>query len=189
MTIVRRSIAVAVLALPLLAFGCKNPFSSKGANTNARTNVNVNVIVANTNVAVINTNAKAPTVASSVTVGRLAMSFVERYGSYSNQSDYGNLENLYPFMTEAFATATKAFILGERRKGADTSIYFGVTTHAVSFTVGGFDEKLGTASFTVATTRQESVGAGSNKRQYDQNALVTMANIGGAWKISGLTWR
>lgn len=190
MTIVQRAIIATVLVLPLLALGCKKPFSSSNADSNANTvaNENVNVIVANTNVAPANTNVKLP-VAASDAVGRLAMSFVERYGSYSNQSDYGNLENLYPFMTDAFADTTRAFVIAERRKGADTSIYFGVSTRAASFTVGGFDEQDGIASFTVITARQESVGVSSNVRRYTQNALVTMANVGGAWKISGLTWQ
>lgn len=189
MNTTQRGIILAVLVLPLLAFGCRNPFPSKNANTAPTANDNVNVVLPKTYTNSANVNVKAPPVAASDAVGRLAMAFVERYGSYSNQSNYGNLENLYPFMTDAYANTTAAFVLAERRKAADASIYFGVTTRATSFTIVTYDEAKDSASFTVVTARQESVGLGANVRRYTQNATVTMTNVSGAWKVSGLAWQ
>lgn len=187
MSNLRRAFFLVLLVLPLLAFGCKNPFASKNDNANS-SNDNVNVVLPQANANSANVNAQAAP-APSDAVGRIAMSFVERYGSYSNQSDFGNLENLYPFMTDAFATSTRATVAAERRKGTDNSVYYGLTTRATAFTVGSFDEQAGTATMTVTTARQESVGSSADVRRYDQDAIVTMTNVDGAWKVSGLTWR
>ncbi len=187
--------ASALLVLPFLGIGCRNlPVLSNTTTTNADTlNLNNEPAVNATNAPInvpIQTNSPQPVrPTQQVELERLASSFAERYGSYSNQSNYSNLESLYFFMTDALKSETERFVATERAKRRDTSVYYGLTTRAVSVTTQVFAEKASYASFLVATVRRESIGSTSNTRTYSQNALIEFRNIGGSWKVSKAAWQ
>ncbi|TAL19016.1 hypothetical protein EPN90_04715 [Patescibacteria group bacterium] len=59
-----------------------------------------------------------------------ARDFAERYGSYSTEGDYENLEILLPSMTDKFRSQTETQIAKNRKTGSKKSV--GVTTKALS---------------------------------------------------------
>ncbi len=119
--------------------------------------------------------------------GQLAISFAERFGSSSSQSDYGNLSDLEVFMTDAMISRTQAFVAAERAKNPNTNDYNGVTTKAITPTFTSFDATAGTASVTVATKRQEYDMTGETKN-YSQNLKLTMKKINDEWKVDSAVW-
>lgn len=172
----------------LAAVGCK-----KNAKTNTNTNVNqapvVNISTANVNTtASINTN-QAPKQTQEQELQRLALSFTERYGSYSNQSNYANLENLLVFMTNGFADSTRQYVAEQRKKNADTSVYYGITAKAITAQTKNFSDAQGKASFLVQTLRRESIGSTTNNKSYQQNILLNMEKEDGVWKVSDAKWQ
>jgi len=118
----------------------------------------------------------------------LAVAFVERFGSYSNQSGYQNIRELNVFMSQTMQAWAANYIAQARVSAADTSIYYGITTKAVVVDVGGFDETAGRASFTVQTQRRESIGSAANERSFQQTADVTMVKEAGVWKVDSVSW-
>lgn len=184
-----------LLVLPFLGIGCRNlPILSNTNTTNTDAfNANSEPVVNTTNASInvpLQTNSPQPVrPTQQAELERLASSFAERYGSYSNQSNYSNLESLYFFMTDSLKSETERFVAAERAKQRDTSVYYGLTTRAVSVTTQAFTEKGNYASFLVATVRRESIGSTNNTRSFTQNILIEFRTIGGSWKVSRATWQ
>ncbi|MFH1225731.1 MAG: hypothetical protein V1684_00385 [bacterium] len=124
------------------------------------------------------------------TLARLAASFSERFGSYSNQSDYANFEDLYDFMTTPMKRWSEEIVaeLRARAKG-NNSIYFGVTTKALSSTIANFDEDNGLAEALVKTQRREATGSTSNARIYYQDIIIKFVKEKGVWLVDGAFWQ
>ncbi len=184
----RFSILAVSSALLFTAFGCRQNVQT---NTNS-VNAPLGQVVTNTSV---RTNPPAspvtplPRTAPDVlALQRLALLFAERYGSYSNQSNFANLEGLYPFMTERFAQQTQTSVAAERARERDTSVYFGVSTKALTVATIAFQERDGTALFNVTTLRTESVATTRNSRQYQQTLHITFLRSGTLWRVDQAAW-
>ncbi|MDO8505296.1 MAG: hypothetical protein Q7S48_01820 [bacterium] len=113
-------------------------------------------------------------------------SFVERYGSYSNQSNFENIENLYSFMTESMQDSAQAQVDQQRSKQKGTEQYAGVTTRVVSTRI--VSEAASAAELTVKTQRTESGGGLKNSRVYYQDITVSLISEGGVWKVNKAIW-
>jgi len=116
----------------------------------------------------------------------LAAAFAERYGSYSNQGDFENLEELQALMTDALAAQTDSFIAGARAEGSGTAEYVGVTTRAVNTTISGYNEDQGLGTVTVKTQREEITSQGS--RIYYQDLVLDFVREGELWKVKTAQW-
>jgi hypothetical protein len=120
---------------------------------------------------------------------RLSMSFAERFGSYSNQSNYTNVIDLKLFMSDKMRVWADDFVAQQRRADKDTSIYFGITTTAVANELLTYDEDLGTASVKVETRRREATGTTGNLSDpYGQRVTVTFVKERGTWKVDSAFW-
>ena len=112
-------------------------------------------------------------------------SFVERYGSFSSQSIYENLEDLYRFMTARFRKESEAIVSAARAKSAGTMPqYSGVTTRVMSvkkITVSGQSAEL-----IIATQRENS---GTKSGIVYQDIELTLSKVGGQWKVEGAGWK
>lgn len=176
-------ILIAFLILWLLGFW------QKPTNTNLNTNkaANANLVV-NTQV---NMNANVEPVKSEDKVkaelSRIANSFVERFGSYSNQSNFENVSSIRVYMTENMKKWSDDFVKAYRQNNPDTSIYFGITTKAISTKLTGFSDKE--AAFTITTQRKESTGTTDNARVYYQDISVKFAKEQGVWKVNEAKWQ
>ncbi len=119
-------------------------------------------------------------------VRRLAISFTERYGSSSNQSEFNNLSDLEVFMTPAMIERTRAYVSGELAKPADLRTYTGITTHGVVADVA-LTDGTETALAAVKTKRQETTADGKSKG-YEQTLTLGLKKIDGSWKVDSAVW-
>lgn len=192
-----RKVHILFLVLPVLlllsAFGCRSRATNTNSTTktvNTTTTTTINT-PGGTTVDVNPTGGPGPQ-PQSVTereLSRLAAAFAERYGSYSNQTDYENLEALYVFMTQSLQDATRAFVSDERDKQRDTSIYYGITARAASVKTQSLDEGGGTAGFLVSTFRKETIGSSGNVKTFQEELVVKMRKDGGAWRVDQTVWQ
>ena len=120
---------------------------------------------------------------------RMAMPFVERFGSYSNHSNYKNIEELMIYMSKDMKAWAEDHIKKNRSSKQDTSIYFGLTTEALSAQVENFDNEVGSAKIKVSSQRKESSGSASNAKLYYQDILVSFVRESGAWKVDSAYWQ
>lgn len=120
---------------------------------------------------------------------RMASSFAERFGSYSNQSNYGNIQDLKMFMTSKMKEWADSYIAEAIARKSDSSIYYGITTRTVSAEIKKFSEEEGAAEILVKTQRREATGTTGNTASFPQDILVIFIKESGVWKVAGAYWQ
>jgi hypothetical protein len=118
---------------------------------------------------------------------KMASSFAERFGSYSNHSDFSNISNLQIFMTDNMREWSQEF-LQEKRTEEYSGTFYGITTNSLSSNIDSFDQDSGEAVVTVTTQRRETVGDKDNTNTYNQDIVIEFKKMGGAWKIDSARW-
>lgn len=113
----------------------------------------------------------------------LSKSFVTRYGSYSNESDFANLEDVLPLMSASFAQETVAFM--ETAESPET--YYGVTTNVVTVQVNNQTDQQ--AEVLVTTQRVESINSPQNQTIRYQEILLVFVKEDGVWKVDSADWQ
>ncbi|HNU81672.1 MAG TPA: hypothetical protein PLA05_02685 [bacterium] len=120
-------------------------------------------------------------------VAKLSAAFAERLGSFSNQSDYSNFEDLDLFMTASMRDWAKSYVAKMRADNPYNGSYYGITTKAISAEVKSFDDDKGTAEIIVGTQRRE-VGADGGERNFQQDLRLTFLKINDQWLVDGAYW-
>jgi len=117
---------------------------------------------------------------------KTSSAFAERFGSYSNHSNYENLTDLKYFMTVKMQKEVDIKI-SSRDFTKENNIYYGITTRALS------TEIISMGSMTVAvkvkTQREEFWGADVNSKVSYRDILVNLVKEGGVWKIDSANWQ
>jgi len=122
------------------------------------------------------------------TLKALAFTFAERFGSYSNEINFSNLDDLKDLMT----IKMKAWVDGYKKEkqvevqGEQT--YYGITTRALSAEITSFEEDLGRAEIIVKSRREESIGTAENPRPFYQDLKLVLVKTGEGWKIDSADW-
>jgi hypothetical protein len=120
-----------------------------------------------------------------VSITNLSKTFAERYGSYSNESDFANIKDVLVLMTDAFVEQTEAF-MQEARAGSE---YYGVTTRVISMEVVEQNDEEGFATIQVTTQREEASGSPQNSSIFYQDLIIELVHVEGEWKISNASWQ
>ncbi len=171
------------------ALGCtaKKTSTNAAKKTNAAT-ANLSTVngASSTNTAVTNLNVAVQSTEEQ-DLQRIASSFAERFGSFSNHSNYANFEALYAFMTSAFVQQTKNTVQKNRADAHDNTVYYGITTKKTSVRTLAYDAGAGTAGLSVQTLRHESIGS-TTSRTYPEAITITMQKESGVWKVSAAAW-
>lgn len=121
-------------------------------------------------------------------VKKIAMSFAERFGSFSNHSNYANIEDLKIFMTKNMGDWAEGYLTELKKEKTTNGEYYGVMTKAVSAQVNSFDSTGGIAEIVIMTRRQETQGTKVGT-YFDQQLTLKMAKEGGAWKADSASWQ
>ncbi|MBN1779139.1 MAG: hypothetical protein JW816_02885 [Candidatus Buchananbacteria bacterium] len=116
----------------------------------------------------------------------VATTFTERFGSYSNESNFSNLSDLKILMTDKMKSWAIGFI--SQQLSVDQSIYYGIDTKAINAKVKSFDEKAGLADIQVVTQRQEFKGGLENPKTFYQNLNLKLVQLNGAWLVDQASW-
>lgn len=119
---------------------------------------------------------------------KMASAFAERFGSYSNQSDFENLEDLMTFMSRSLKSWAENVIHSGRDQINQPTIYYGITTKALKTKVAEFLPASGRAKFQVSTQRHEVVGSSANAKVYYQDIELEMIKEAGVWKVDRAEW-
>ncbi len=122
-------------------------------------------------------------------IRKMALPFVERFGSYSNQSNYSNFEDLKMFMSDKMKSWSDDNVAELKKTAGDAKIYHGITTIAVSAVVKKFDDKAGEAEILVSTQRRESGADSANTNVYTQNIILDFVKIKNEWKVDAAYWQ
>jgi len=119
----------------------------------------------------------------------VASSFVERFGSYSNQSNYKNFDELDVFMTASMQNWITRYKEELKAQNPDINTYYALETKAISTQINSLDEKAGKGEILVKTQRQEFNNTINNPRIFYQNILLNLVKVDQQWKINGAYWQ
>ncbi|MEI6596974.1 MAG: hypothetical protein WCL13_02040, partial [bacterium] len=122
-------------------------------------------------------------------LARMASAFAERFGSFSNQSDYGNIRDLQIFMTDTMNNWAENYIADARAKKTQTTIYYGIVTKAISSEAKKFDSDTGKAEILIKTQRRESAGIAGNSTTFYQDIIINYIREQGVWRVDGIYWQ
>jgi len=120
---------------------------------------------------------------------RIATAFSERFGSFSNQSDYGNVRDLKIFMSTKMQNWADSYISQARAKPAASAIYYGITTKAIASAVRQFSSETGQAEIFVKTQRREASGTTANATTFYQDIVIKFVRERGIWKVDSALWQ
>ncbi len=116
----------------------------------------------------------------------IAMTFAERFGSFSNEGNYENLTDLKAIMTDNMKRWTDNYIASNN---VDLENFYGVTTRALSAEIITLADDERQAQVVVSTQRQELAGEAKQARVYYQKILLNLTQGGDGWKVDGATWQ
>jgi hypothetical protein len=120
---------------------------------------------------------------------RLAAAFAERFGSYSNQSNFSNITDLKIFMSQPMQSWANSYLSSQRQSQTGTVSYYGIITKAIAEEVKEFDDDTGQAAVLVKTRRREAIGTTENTTKvFNQDILITFVKEQGAWKVDKANW-
>ena len=117
---------------------------------------------------------------------KLSASFTERLGSFSNQSDYGNVTDLKIFMTSSMQTWADKYVASLRAQKYNGQ-YYGITTNTLTTKVLNYDEKAGKAQIEVTTERRESQ-ASTVGASYIQKMTLDLVKSNNEWLVDNASW-
>ncbi len=120
-------------------------------------------------------------------VTRVAMAFTERFGSFSNTSDFSNILDQEPIMTSKMIAWAEKYVADQRASTPVSAEYFGTTTRSLSATLSLYDDLRGFATVNIMTQRRETMTTGVTST-YLQPITVEMRKTGGLWKVDSATW-
>lgn len=201
-----RYILIAVAAVVVLLAGALLYLRYRGAGTTNQSNVNVNsnqntnsnipvsnnnnsnTPISNTNTSNVNANINTSDF-SEASLKSIARSFAERFGTYSNQNNFENIEHLMPYMTERMKHWATNYLEEKRANPVYAGIYHGITTKSLSITTVSYDTSDGTAEFFVKTQRRESTGSTSNSQLTYQDIQIKFKREQGIWKVDEAWWK
>lgn len=118
---------------------------------------------------------------------KMAASFAERFGSYSNHSNYGNITDLKIFMTDKMQAWADQFVKEEQSEGSND--YYGIITKAINAEIKSFNSTGGSASVLVKTQRRETVGNSEQAKVFYQNILIDYIKVRDDWKANNAIWQ
>ncbi len=119
---------------------------------------------------------------------KTASVFVERFGSYSNQSGFDNLLGLQIFMSKDMIKWSDDYV-DNLKEEAYNGLYYGIITKAVSQKMVKYDDDIGEAIVLVETRRREATMTIDNTADaFSQDILVSFIKEKGAWKVDKVNW-
>lgn len=109
--------------------------------------------------------------------------FAERFGTFTNQDDFANYENLQNYATPEMQSWMQNFIAERKKEYADQKInFYGVTTSAVVSHI--LTARPDTIKVLVDTKREEITDTNEDPKVTYQNIIIEMKNVKGDWKVN-----
>lgn len=116
----------------------------------------------------------------------LSKTFAERFGSFSNQGNFANINDLMPIMTSSLRQWAEGYIEQKQAEITDRE-YYGISTRVLSVDIESIDLEGGTAEINLQTQRVES--SQGEDRTYYQTLTTRLIKTGEEWLIDFVQWQ
>ena len=131
---------------------------------------------------------QAPHKVNANDVAKIAMAFAERFGSYSNQSSYGNFTDLKIMMTQNMKDWADEYVKNLQASSTNQTAYYGITTTGVTSEIKKFDDNAGLAQIIITTQRQEIRGSSDSSTSFMQKLDLDFKKVNGEWLVDRGYW-
>lgn len=175
-----------IATLILLIIALRKPQPSVPTNTNP-TIITTDTVVDTTTT--VTTDTTIPETTEPVeqddrqAITAAARSFTERYGSYSTDTNFENIERSRYLMTEAMSKQADKVI----QPGQSDNAFSSVTSAVTSVTFTDFSDGSTGATVEVAV-RQKTVIGQTDPTYRNVRARLTLKKIDTSWKIDSFRW-
>ena len=115
---------------------------------------------------------------------QMAFAISERFGSYSNEGNFGNISDLKIYMTESMKTWAENYI-AEQSQDSYSGTYYGITSTALVGEILSFNEEE--ASIKVTTKRREVEN--NTENVFNQDIIINFKKVGDEYKVNGAYWQ
>ena len=115
---------------------------------------------------------------------QMAFAVSERFGSYSNEGNFGNINDLKIYMTDSMKLWADNYI-EEQSEKEYIGNYYGITTTALVGEVTEFNDD--SASVIVTTKRKEVKDQQENV--YNQDIIINFNKVGDEYKVDDAYWQ
>jgi hypothetical protein len=113
-------------------------------------------------------------------------SFLEDFSSFSSNSGYNHIEDLYDKMTSKFRSFVEGWIDGDPAREMSNSFY-SIQTMVSDIEIDEFSSSK--AKLILDTIRVETKAPEYYNRRFNQKAEVMVIKIGKNWKVNSVYWR
>ncbi|MEK7512072.1 MAG: hypothetical protein AAB575_03615 [Patescibacteria group bacterium] len=129
----------------------------------------------------------APQEKTASSLKAVSVTFTERFGSYSNQSEYLNLTELLPLVTDKmYAWINESYIPKLKKDYASGGFYYEISTSApVSNIITQTDT---TAKIKVSTQRREQK-ADQAPTEFLQDLILDIVKVNNSWLVDSAYWQ
>lgn len=129
-------------------------------------------------------------VSSKEVLKRTSLSFAERFGTYSNQSNFHNIKDLNIFMSKNMQVWAENYIFEKIKEEMNREIYYGISTKSTEAEILHISEEEDSASILVKTRRREFVESKENPSDvFEQSIVINYTKENDIWKIDSATWQ
>ncbi len=115
-----------------------------------------------------------------------ARSFAERFGSFSSESNFQNIADLYVVMTPTMRQWADTYVAAERALRAKQTEFYGVTTRAMKTEI--IERSADGIRVRVTTQRVETKGT-AQPRSFYQSMEVALKQFGQGYFVDGAWWK
>ncbi len=115
-------------------------------------------------------------------LGAFSASFIERIGSYSSTSNFSNLKQAMPLMSDRYRAKTQALISGSGGPAAES---FSVLARSLSTKAL---ERGDSSAVYVVTIQKENTDADGQVTRTYQTAEVDLVKVGQDWFVDEVRW-
>ncbi len=116
----------------------------------------------------------------------LAIAFVERFGTYTNHSNFESISGLSPVMTASMLSWVESVYLPKLRQDYDpTGYFYRITARAPVVQI--LEVNNNSARVLVTAQREETLGTAETK-EYIQTITLDLVNENNSWLVNGAYW-
>lgn len=118
----------------------------------------------------------------------IASTFAERWGSYSNEGNFSNVETMGNLITIKMRAYLNSLKVQPNTASSTQQVYYGITTKALSVVIKDYDETIGQANVVVTTQRQEAKVNTVNLSTYYQDLNIKLVKSNNIWQVDFAEW-
>lgn len=113
-----------------------------------------------------------------ISILNTARGFIEIYGTYTNTNNFGNIKELYPFMTDDLISKYEKIIANSK----PSSVYFSKNTQVLDNNISNYKDGDLNSNVNISVV-EKNIDASGKEAIAKKSYVVVMKKIDNKWKV------